>query len=84
MDPGAVTPSDMAQLRAEFQRMGMTVDQAVETANILARLAGNMDWLLAEVAVIPETLDRIEARQVPMAEGRRLLAHCAEMKHPTV
>jgi hypothetical protein len=65
----------MAQLRAEFQRMGMTLAQATEAADILARMVGRlsgvegtMAWMLGDVAEMRAALDRIEAR---IAEGDR-------------
>ena len=38
IDPEALTPEDMAQLRAEFQALGMTPANAAEAADILARM----------------------------------------------
>ena len=47
-----LTPSEMAQLRAEFQRMGMTLAQATEAASILARMRS--EWI--DFMVSPELL----------------------------
>jgi hypothetical protein len=74
-----LTSADMAQLRAEFQRMGMTPAQAAEAAAILARLAGRlpcmeraMNRMLANIVDIGATPTWIEARLTEMAErGRR-------------
>jgi hypothetical protein len=66
-----LSPADMAQLRAEFRRMGMSQVQAAEAAAILARLGAKLDRLGAETQGVLATLTRIEARLAAMAEGDR-------------
>ncbi|MGK7871274.1 hypothetical protein [Falsiroseomonas sp. E2-1-a20] len=73
-----LTPAEMAQLRAEFQRMGMTLAQETEAADTLVRMAGRlsgmeckMDRMLADTADMRATLTRIEARMAAAAEGGR-------------
>jgi hypothetical protein len=70
-DPEALTPAQMAQLRAEFQRMGMTPAQAAEGAAILASLGGKLDLLRADTRGALATVDRILARIAIIAKERR-------------
>jgi ubiquinone biosynthesis protein UbiJ len=76
---GDLTPEEMAKLRAELQQQhGITPAQA-EAAAILvgsveARLVGmeaKLDRLVEDVAAVRETMDRMVARLVDMAERDR-------------
>jgi phage-related minor tail protein len=72
MRPEALTPTEMAKLRVEFQqRHGMTPTQAREAAGIMARMVGEMDRLAEDLAAIRETTGQIAAHLAEIVEGAR-------------
>jgi hypothetical protein len=73
-----LTPADMAHLRAEFRRMGMSPVQAAQAAVILAGMPANIDGLRAHM--LADTAKTMGGTDGVLAELRAILERMDRME----
>jgi hypothetical protein len=77
-NPANLSPEDMAQLRAQFRRIGMSPVQAAQVAVILAGMPANIDGLRAHM--LAGTAKTMGGMDGVLAELRTILERMDRME----